>query len=379
MAMAEALARTALYTLHRECGARFVPFAGTEMPLHFPPGILAEHRHCRKQAALFDVSHMGQIRVAGPEAARALESVTPAGLLELAPGRMRYTLLTNDAGGISDDVMIVRTNADFLLIVNAARKADDFTYLRERIGTRAELAALDERALLALQGPLSAEVLGRSAPACRHLAFLEAARCDVAGADGLVMRSGYTGEDGFEIALPAGAAEAVARRLLAEPETMPAGLGARDTLRLEAGLCLYGHDIDESTTIVEADLAWTVSERRRTQGGFPGAAVLQRQLASGAGRKRVGIRLLGRAIAREHAAVVDAGGHIVGAVTSGGFGPTVGGPIAMGYVASAQAAIGTALGVVVRDAREPAAVAALPFVPHRYHHPPFAKPAARPA
>jgi aminomethyltransferase len=361
------LKRTPLYALHRELGARMVPFAGYEMPVQYPTGILAEHLHTRSQAGLFDVSHMGQIRLAGAGCVAALESLVPGDLEALRPMRMRYTLLLNEAGGILDDLMVTRLGDGFFLVVNAATKETDLAHLRGRLGTRASIEPLADLALLALQGPAAASVLSRFVEGIARRRFMLAFEITVGSRQCLVTRSGYTGEDGFEISIPASEAEGFARRLIAEPEVLPVGLGARDSLRLEAGLCLYGHDIDETTTPIEADLAWTIGKRRRAEGGFPGAATILRQLAEGTSRKRVGIRPDGRAPAREDTEIVDDAGNKLGKVTSGGFGPSVGGPVAMGYVDAANAMEGQALQLLVRGAARPARVVRLPFVPTRYY------------
>jgi aminomethyltransferase len=359
------LKRTPLYALHRELGARIVPFAGYEMPVQYPTGVLAEHLHTRSQAGLFDVSHMGQIKLAGTGCVAALEALVPGDLQALAPLRMRYTLLLNEAGGILDDLMATRLPDGLFLIVNASRKEADLAHLRDRLGTSTE--PLADRALLALQGPAAAAVLSRLVEGVDRLRFMSAAEVTIGGRRCLVTRSGYTGEDGFEISLSAGEAEGFAQRLIAEPEVMPIGLGARDSLRLEAGLCLYGHDIDETTTPIEADLAWTIGKRRRADAGFSGAAVVLRQLAEGTSRKRVGIRPDGRAPAREDTEIVDDAGRKLGKVTSGGFGPSVGGPVAMGYVDSTHATDGAALQLLVRGAARPARIVRLPFVSTRYY------------
>jgi aminomethyltransferase len=361
------LKRTPLYALHRELGAKMVPFAGYEMPVQYPSGILAEHLHTRAQAGLFDVSHMGQVRLAGAGCVAALEALVPGDLAALAPLRMRYTLLLNEAGGILDDLMATRLADGLFLVVNASRKEADFAHLRERLGASASIEPLANRALLALQGPAAATVLSRLIDGISALRFMSAAEVTIGGENCLVTRSGYTGEDGFEISVPAGAAEEFARTLIAEPEVLPIGLGARDSLRLEAGLCLYGHDIDETTTPIEADLAWTIGRRRRAEGGFPGAAAILRQLAEGTSRKRVGIRPDGRAPAREDTEISDDSGNRLGHVTSGGFGPSVGGPVAMGYVEAAHAMEGAALQLLVRGAPRPARIVRLPFVPTRYY------------
>jgi len=361
------LKRIPLHALQRELGAKMVAFAGYEMPVQYPTGILAEHLHTRSQAGLFDVSHMGQIRLAGAGAIGALERLVPSDLRALPPMRMRYTLLLTAAGGILDDLIVTRLAGGLILVVNAARKGADLAHLQEHLSGEATVEPLADRALLALQGPGAAAVLSRCVQGINRLGFMTAAEVTIAGQPCVIARSGYTGEDGFEISLPASAAEALARRLLAQPEVAPIGLGARDSLRLEAGLCLYGHDIDESTTPVEADLAWTIGKRRRVEGGFPGAATVLSQLAEGAPRKRVGIRPEGRAPAREGAEVVDAAGNAIGRVTSGGFGPSIDGPVAMGYVDRPHDAESTPLQLLVRGVPRPARVVRLPFVPTRYY------------
>jgi aminomethyltransferase len=360
------LRRTPLDALHRRLGARMVPFAGYAMPVQYSKGILAEHLHTRSKAGLFDVSHMGQLRLHGAAAAPALESLCPGDIAGLGLMRQRYTLLTNASGGIIDDLMVTNLGDHLFLVVNADAKATDVAHLQHHLGAGVVLEPLDDRALLALQGPAAAAVMARLAPQLTSLVFMSAAAARIAGIDSLVTRSGYTGEDGFEISVAAGDAEALARRLLAEPEVAPIGLGARDSLRLEAGLCLCGHDIDETTSVVEADLGWAIGKRRRRDGGFPGAAVLQRQLAEGAPRKRVGIRPEGRAPAREHTEITD-GTRPIGVITSGGFGPTVDGPIAMGYVAAAFAVPGTALSLTLRGTPRPARIVTMPFVASRYY------------
>ena len=369
----EPLARTPLYALHQSLGAKLVPFAGYEMPVQYPTGIIAEHLHTRAKAALFDVSHMGQVRLSGPRIIADLEALIPADIAGLAQGRVRYTMFTNESGGIRDDLMVGKDGAELRLVVNAGPKHADLDHLRRHLGEQA-VRWLDDRALLALQGPASAQVLARFAPGIGEMSFMAAAAIEIAGQRCHVTRSGYTGEDGFEISVSAAGAEALARLLLGEPEIIPAGLGARDTLRLEAGLCLYGSDIDETTSVIEADLGWTIQPRRRREGGFLGAALILRQLAEGAPRRRVGIKPEGRQIARGETAIVDAAGMPIGHVTSGGFGPSVDGAIAMGYVAASHAKLGTEIGLVVRGATRPARVVPLPFVPHRYYQPKAPKP-----
>lgn len=362
-----ALHRTPLNDLHLSLGAKMVPFAGYAMPVQYPAGIMAEHLHTRARAGLFDVSHMGQLRLSGAGAAAALEALVPGDIAALGPGRMRYTLFTNDKGGILDDLMVTRAADHLFLVVNAGRRVEDIAHLRRHLLRDVTMMPLEDRALLALQGPEAAAVLARFAPAAVAMGFMTGAAMTVDGLDCFVTRSGYTGEDGFELSVPALAADRLARRLLAEPEVMPVGLGARDSLRLEAGLCLYGHDLNEATTVIEADLAWTIQKRRRAEGGFPGAAAIARELAAGAGRKRVGIKPEGRAPAREGTEIVDTQGSAIGRITSGGFGPSVDGPIAMGYVAAPAAALGTTVSLMVRGTPRPARIVPLPFVPHRYH------------
>jgi aminomethyltransferase len=359
------LRKTPLHALHVSRGAKMVPFAGYEMPVQYPTGIIAEHLHTRAKAGLFDVSHMGQVALRGVTAAM-LETLVPGDIAGLPDGRMRYSLLLNDAGGIIDDLMVMNFGGALHLVVNAATKEGDVAHLRTRLGTGAGVELHQDRALLALQGPEAAIVLSRLAPGVATMPFLSCAQVG----ELFITRSGYTGEDGFEISLAADRAAAFAERLLAEPEVLPIGLGARDTLRLEAGLCLYGHDIDETTTPVAAGLAWTIGKRRREAGGFPGAARILGELTAPPPRRRAGIRPNGRAPAREGSAIVDAAGNPIGTVTSGGFSPTLNAPIAMGYVDRAQAEPGTALSVVVRDAARPARVAVMPFVPTRYYRAP---------
>ncbi len=377
------LQRTPLFALHQELGGRIVPFAGYEMPVQYE-GILAEHNWTRENAGLFDVSHMGQRGLVGPDhetTAAALEALTPGDFKGLGLGRIRYTLLLTDAGTIIDDLMVTRPldpaeAGRLFLIVNAARKAEDDARIASNLPAGVVYEKYEDRALLALQGPKAVDAFARHCPAAAGLGFMTATVADFDGIPVCVSRSGYTGEDGFEISVPAELAERVARALLAEPEVRPIGLGARDSLRLEAGLCLYGHDIDETTTPVEADLGFALSKRRREEGGFPGAAIVQGQLAGGTARRRVGIKPEGRAPARDGTAITDKAGNPIGTVTSGGFGPTVGGPIAMGYVATAFAEPGSAVDLVVRGKPLPATVVAMPFVTQRYYRKPKASAAS---
>ncbi|MHB2166968.1 glycine cleavage system aminomethyltransferase GcvT [Alsobacter sp. R-9] len=365
---------TPLNARHRQLGARMVGFAGYDMPVQYSTGILAEHQWTRENAGLFDVSHMGQGFLIGADhetVARALEALCPADVVGLKPGHQRYSQLLNDEGGILDDFMVTRS-ADpaeegvLMLVVNAAGKEADWAHIGARLPAGVRLLTAENRALLALQGPKAAEVLARHVPGAADLAFMTAASSTFDGIDCHVSRSGYTGEDGYEISVKARRLEQVADALLAEPEVKPIGLGARDSLRLEAGLCLYGHDIDTTTSPVEAALVWSMQKRRREEGGFPGFERIRRELAEGPSRKRVGILPEGRAPAREGTVVTTRDGRAVGVVTSGGFGPTVGGPVAMGYVETALAAPGTELALVVRGNPLPARVVPLPFVPHRY-------------
>ncbi len=364
------LKRTALYDLHVELGAKMTPFAGYEMPVNYPDGILFEHKQCRSAAALFDVSHMGQLRLAGDDAARALETLVPVDVIDLGLHKQRYALFTNSQGGILDDLMITRRENDLLLVVNAACKDADTSHLVTHIGTRCNVIPLPDRALLALQGPKAVDTLARFNPDVARLVFMTGASLRVAGADCFVTRSGYTGEDGFEISLPAEQAMAFARALLREPEVKPAGLGARDTLRLEAGLCLYGHDIDDKTTPVEAGLTWAIQKVRRPGGAraghYPGAATIEAQLATGPAIKRVGLVGLERMPVREGAAIFDARGHKLGHVTSGTIGPTVNQPIAMAYLAANHALPHNEVQAEVRGKRYPMRVSPMPFAPHRY-------------
>ena len=362
----ETLKQTALDALHRELGAKMVPFAGYAMPVHYQGGIIAEHLHTRENACLFDVSHMGQARLNGAEAAAALETLVPGDIKNLGQGRTRYTVLTNDEGGIIDDLMVTNGGDHLFLVVNAACKEGDFAHIENRIGDRTELEILDDRALVAFQGPKAASQLSHFHAEAETMPFMSMAEMEIGGISCFVTRSGYTGEDGFEISAPAGNAEELVRLLLDRPEVLPAGLGARDTLRLEAGLCLYGSDIDAGTTPVEAGLSWVVNKRRREEGGFPGAEIILGQLENGTPRKRVGIRPDGKAPARAHTLIEDSEGNTIGEITSGGYGPGVEGPIAMGYIKSEFADQGTAVNLRVRGKAIPAKVTALPFVEHRY-------------
>jgi aminomethyltransferase len=364
------LLTTPLHTLHQELGAKMVAFAGYSMPVSYPAGILAEHRHCRSSAALFDVSHMGQVRLVGEDAAPALETLLPADVVELGLGKQRYSFFTNSNGGILDDLMITRREGDLLVVVNASCKVADIRHLMTHIGHRCMVQPLPDQALLALQGPLATAALGRLNAAVSRLVFMSGAIVELLGTVCHVTRSGYTGEDGFEISVPAQRALDLARALLAMPEVMPAGLGSRDTLRLEAGMCLYGHDIDANTTPIEAGLGWAIQKSRRPggarPGGYPGADVVAGQLARGAAIKRVGLMGLERVPVREGAPLHDAQGHKLGKVTSGTLSPSVNHPIAMAYVAANHAGPSHEIYADVRGKAQPMRVTPLPFTPHRY-------------
>ena len=365
------LLKTPLYALHLELGAKMVPFAGYDMPVNYPGGIIGEHKHCRESAALFDVSHMGQLRLVGDDAARALESLVPVDVVDLAAGKQRYAFFTNASGGILDDLMITRRDDDLFLVVNAACKDDDIRHLVTHISHRCQVQPMPDRGLLALQGPKAATALARLNAGVASLTFMTGGEFDLAGIACFVTRSGYTGEDGFEISVPAQDTEELARALLQQPEVKPAGLGARDTLRLEAGLCLYGHDINTTTTPIEAGLAWAIQKVRRAggarAGGYPGAGVIAAQLASGPVVKRVGLLGLERVPVREGARITDAKGHALGHVTSGTLAPSMNAPIAMAYLAANHALPSHEVYADVRGKRQPMRVCAMPFAPHRYH------------
>ncbi|PKP78155.1 MAG: glycine cleavage system protein T [Alphaproteobacteria bacterium HGW-Alphaproteobacteria-3] len=368
------LKTTPLHALHVELGAKMVPFAGYDMPVQYPAGVLAEHLHTRAAAGLFDVSHMGQAWLEGPDhnaVAAALEALVPGDIRDLAPGAIRYTLLLNGKGGILDDLMVTRTKKDgvLFLVVNAACKDADFAHIEKHLPAGIALRRIEDRALIALQGPKAVDVFARFAPEAAEQAFMTGVEMNVAGFACIVSRSGYTGEDGYEVSVADKDAVALARKLLGEAEVGPIGLGARDSLRLEAGLCLYGHDIDETTTPVEGALTWTISKRRREEGNFPGAKIILDQIANGAPRKRVGLLPEGKAPAREGTEITDASGKKIGIVTSGGYGPSVGGPIAMGYVEAGFAKVDTGVELMVRGKGRPAKVAAMPFVTKRFHKP----------
>ncbi|WP_447743400.1 glycine cleavage system aminomethyltransferase GcvT [Variovorax boronicumulans] len=378
------LLKTPLYDLHVELGARMVPFAGYSMPVQYPAGLMAEHKHTRDAAGLFDISHMGQLRLVGPDAAAAFETLMPVDVVDLPAGKQRYGLLLNDEGGILDDLMFFNEgNGSLFVIVNGACKVADIAHIQARIGARCQVQPLPDHALLALQGPQAAATLTRLSPGIERFVFMTGGAVQIGGIAAFVTRSGYTGEDGFEISVAAKEADALARLLLAQPEVKPVGLGARNSLRLEAGLCLYGNDIDTTTTPVEASLNWAIQKVRRAggarEGGFPGAAKVLAQLAavaSGAAghtdhktltRKRVGLVALERIPVRDGTLLQSLEGHDIGAVTSGLLGPTADRCVAMGYVAAAFAEPGTRVQAIVRGKPVPMEVSTMPFVPTRYY------------
>jgi aminomethyltransferase len=374
------LKTTPLHALHVRLGARMVDFAGYDMPVQYPEGIMAEHNWTRSHAGLFDVSHMGPSfltlpQLGGPDAheriSEIFEPLVCSDVRGLAPGEQKLTLLLNEDGGILDDLMVARPFEEnrqgmLYIVVNAGTKEADFARIAAQAGDRAKLSRADSHALLALQGPEAAAVLADLAPKSAAMTFMQLRHIDIDGQSGPASRSGYTGEDGFEILFPPEKAVAFAERLLSDPRVRPIGLGARDSLRLEAGMCLYGHDLDATRTPISASLAWTVSKPRRERADFPGAQRILRELKEGPAEKRVGIKPLGRAPAREGTEIQTRDGKRIGVLTSGGFGPSVNGPVAMGYVAAAHAKAGTPVQLIVRGKALEAEVAALPFVPHRY-------------
>jgi len=371
------LLSTPLHSLHLELGARMAGFAGYDMPIQYPMGVMQEHLHTRANAGLFDVSHMGQILIRAKsgdvrDAALALETITPVDVADLKPGRQRYGLFTNDSGGLEDDFMVANRGDHLYLVVNAACKHADLARIQAALSDSCEIEAQFERGLIALQGPAAESALAVHAPGAAEMRFMDVAELDIAGAPAIVSRSGYTGEDGYEISLAAGDTDRIARLLLSDERVAPIGLGARDSLRLEAGLCLYGNDIDQTTTPVEANLKWAIQKARRSggarQGGFPGADVILEQFDTGAENVRVGLQPAGKAPVRAGAELFEneAGGDVIGTVTSGGFGPSAGGPVAMGYVPAGLSASGTKIYAEVRGKRLECAVAALPFVPSTY-------------
>jgi aminomethyltransferase len=373
MSADQQLKRTPLYDLHVELGAKMVPFAGYEMPVQYPMGVMKEHQHTRAdgKAGLFDVSHMGQVRLSGAEAKAALETLVPVDIIDLPENMQRYALFTNEEGGILDDLMVANFGDWLFVVVNAACKEQDIAHMKKHLAGRCQVEELADRALLALQGPGAAAVMSRLAPGVEKMIFMNTAKVTLVGVECFISRSGYTGEDGYEISVPGDKSVELAKLLLAQPEVAPIGLGARDSLRLEAGLCLYGHDIDTTTTPIEGSLLWALSKVRRADGaragGFPGAKVILDQIKSGVSKKRVGLQPKDRVPVREGAELVDAEGKVIGKVTSGTFGPTFNGPVAMGYVDAAHAAIGTTFSAMVRGKAIPVEVVRTPFVAQRYY------------
>ena len=372
------LLQVPLNDLHLSLGARMVPFAGYSMPVQYPAGLMAEHKHTRTAAGLFDVSHMGQLRLVGPDAAAAFESLMPVDVIDLPVGKQRYGLLLNEAGGIIDDLMFVNRGTDIFVIVNGACKVGDIAHIQERTGNRCEVIPMPEMALLALQGPQAVIAMQRLCPGIEKLVFMTGGQfdvaCDAQTVPCFITRSGYTGEDGFEISVHSAHANTLANALLAQPEVKPVGLGARNSLRLEAGLCLYGNDIDTTTTPVEAGLNWAMQKVRRADGaragGFPGATKIGAQLAGSAGataRKRVGLIALERIPVRDHTELQDQNGNRIGEVTSGLLGPTIDTPVAMGYVTPEFTTLGTRINAIVRGKPVPMEVVVMPFVPTRYY------------
>lgn len=373
--MSEGLKQTPFYDLHLELGAKMVPFAGYDMPVQYQAGVMKEHLHTRSKAGLFDVSHMGQLILRGPDyetAARALEQLIPMDVLDLEGDRQRYGFFTNEQGGILDDLMFANRGDHIFVVVNAACKDADIAHLRKHLEPEITIKELDNRALLAIQGPAAEAVMAEYHPRFAEMRFMDVDTLPIAGAECWVSRSGYTGEDGYELSIPVAAAETVARALLAHDDVEFIGLGARDSLRLEAGLCLYGHDINTETTPIAASLNWAIQKARRNNGtragGFPGADILLKQIENGASQRRVGLRPIGRAPMREGVEIFadENSANAIGQVTSGGFGPSVEGPVAMGYVDTSLAKIGTKLYGEVRGKRQPVEVSALPFVPANF-------------
>ena len=357
--------RTPLYDLHVELGGKMVDFAGWEMPVQYPMGIMGEHKQCREKAGLFDVSHMGQVILKGDDIAVQLEKIAPSAFTTLKEGKARYTFFTNDQGGIMDDLIVSNAGDHFFVVVNASMRHQDIPHMAQHL-EGIEVTEIFDRALVAVQGRAAENVVGALCPAARDMKFMETILADIMGVECRLSRLGYTGEDGYEISIPEDKAVEITRALLAHEDCEPAGLGARDSLRLEAGLCLYGNDIDTETTPVEAALTWAMQKRRREEGGFPGAARIQKQLTEGAARKLVGIKPIGRAPARQGVEVQSTNGETIGAITSGGFGPTVGGPVAMGYVAAGHSTPGETVNLIIRGKSQPAEVVALPFVTQNY-------------
>ncbi|MEM7318868.1 MAG: glycine cleavage system aminomethyltransferase GcvT [Pseudomonadota bacterium] len=359
------LKRTPLYGLHVELGGKLVDFAGWEMPVQYPMGIMGEHGQCRARAAVFDVSHMGQVILRGESVGEKLEALCPQAYATLKPGKARYGFFTNEDGGIMDDLIVSNAGDHYFVVVNAALRDQDIAHMRAHLDG-VEVTEIFDRALVAVQGPKAEDVVGALCPAARDLKFMETTIADINGVDCRISRLGYTGEDGYEISIPEDKAIEITKAFLAHEDCAPAGLGARDSLRLEAGLCLYGNDIDQSTSPVEASLGWAIQKRRKEEGGFPGAARIQKELAEGPARRLVGIKPEGRAPARQGVEVQCVDGTTIGQITSGVFGPTVGGPVAMGYVSKGHGAPGEKVNLIIRGKAQPAEIVALPFVTQNY-------------
>lgn len=365
------LLTTPLFSLHNDLGGKMVPFAGYSMPVQYPLGVMGEHNHCREKAGLFDVSHMGQVIIKGNGADEWLETLVPGNIIDLKENRIRYTTFTNEEGGILDDLMITKRNDDIFMVVNAACKEQDIKHMISHMPDHLELIEITDRALVALQGPIAAKVLARFVDGVDEMPFMSYTEAKINGVHCFISRCGYTGEDGHEISIPANSAEMICAALLAEDEVEAIGLGARDSLRLEAGLCLYGHDITIDTTPAEGAISWSIGKRRREEGGFPGAEKIIRQIEKDdVDRLRVGILPSGKAPAREGTEILDTEGNVIGVITSGGFGPTFGGPVAMGYVNKENSEIGTNVFLQVRKKKLEATVAEMPFVKQRYYRKP---------
>ena len=357
--------RTPLHGLHVELGGKLVDFAGWEMPVQYPLGIMGEHAQCREKAAVFDVSHMGQVILRGEDVGAKLEALCPQAYATLKPGKARYGFFTNSDGGIMDDLIVSNAGDHYFVVVNAALRHQDIPHMRDNLDG-VEVTEIFDRALVAVQGPAAENVVGDLCPAARDLKFMETTEAPILGAECRISRLGYTGEDGYEISIPEDRAIEITKAFLAHEDCEAAGLGARDSLRLEAGLCLYGNDIDQGTSPIEASLGWAIQKRRKEEGGFPGADRIQKELAEGPARKLVGIKPEGRAPARQGVDIQCAQGNTIGQITSGGFGPTVGGPVAMGYVAADHAEPGTAVNLIIRGKPQPAQIVATPFVTQNY-------------
>ena len=363
--MADTPKRTPLYDLHVELGGKMVDFAGWEMPVQYPMGIMGEHKHCREKAALFDVSHMGQVILKGEDVGTALESICPQAYATLKEGKARYGFFTNEDGGIMDDLIVSNAGSYWFVVVNAALRHQDIPHMKAHLDG-VEVTEIFDRALVAVQGPAAEDVVGALCPEARDMKFMETIMADIMGATCRVSRLGYTGEDGYEISIPEDRAVEISRAFLSHENCEPAGLGARDSLRMEAGLCLYGNDIDQSTSPIEASLSWAIQKRRKEEGGFPGAALIQKELAEGAARKLVGIKPEGRAPARQHVEIQCLEGNPIGEITSGGFGPTVGAPVAMGYVSAGHGEPREKVNLIIRGKAQPAEIVSLPFVQQNY-------------